>query len=44
MKAEDDRSRNLLVFGIAEEDGKSVQTKASELLDQLDEKHKIMDS
>ena len=44
MKAEDDRSKNLLVFGIAEEDGESVQTKISELLEQLDEKPKIMDS
>ena len=37
MKAEDDRSRNLLVFGIEEKDGESLQTKVSELLEQLDE-------
>ena len=44
VKAEDHCSRDLLVFGIAEEVGESVQTKVSELLEQLDEKPKIMDS
>ena len=38
MKAEDNRSRNLLVFGITEEDDESLQTKVSELLEQLDER------
>ena len=32
------------MFGIAEEVGESVQTKASELLGKLNEKPKIMDS
>ena len=44
MKAEDDGSKNMLVFGIAEELGESVQTKVSELLDLLGETQKIMDS
>ena len=44
MKAEDNRSRNLLVFGITEEDEESVQIKVPELLEQLDEKPKIMNS
>ena len=35
VKAEDDRSRNLLMFGIAEEDGESVQMKVSKLLEQF---------
>ena len=44
VKAEDDCSRKLFVFGIAEEVGEYVQTKASELLGKLNEKPKIMDS
>ena len=44
VHAEEDRSKNLVVFGVTEEDGESVKSKVSDLLEQLDEKPLILDS
>ena len=44
VNAEEDRSKNLVVFGVTEEDGESVKSKVSDLLEQLDEKPLILDS
>ena len=46
MHAEEDRSKNLVVFGVTEGDGESVKSKLSDLLDieQLDEEPEILDS
>ena len=44
MHAEEDRSKNLVVFGVTEGDGESVKSKLSDLLEQLDEKPQILDS
>ena len=44
MHAEEDRSKNLVVFGVTEGDGEPVKSKLSDLLEQLDEEPQILDS
>ena len=44
VKAEDDRSKNLVVSCVKEDDEETVETMVSKLLEQLDEKPRIMDS
>ncbi len=44
VNAEDDRSRNVVLFGIEEEERECVKSKVTKILEQLDEKPQILES
>ena len=44
VNAEDDRSRNVVLFGVTEEEGENAKCKVIEILGKLDEKPQILDS
>lgn len=44
VNAEDDRSKNVVLFGVKEDEGENVKSKVTEILGKLEEKPQILDS
>ena len=44
VNAEDDRSKNVALFGVKEDEGENVKSKVTEILGKLEEKPQILDS